>query len=91
MSDYDDDFDGDNFDYDDDFDGYDFELSEEDHKSPQEGETNFVCIDASSLVPEKLLKCGHNSESVFCFLVRYKGYDAELDTGFLLLSCRLIL
>lgn len=79
MSDYDDDFDGDNFDYDDDFDGYDSELSEEDHKSPQEGETNFVCIDASSLVPEKLLKCGHNSESVFCFLVRYKGYDAELD------------
>ena len=48
MSDYDDDFDGDNFDYDDDFDGYDSELSEEDHKFPQEGETNFVCIDASS-------------------------------------------
>ena len=31
---------------------------------PREVDTNFVCVDASSLVPEKLLKRGHNNEGV---------------------------
>ena len=38
-----------------------------------------MCVDASSLVPEKLLKRGHNNEGVVCFLVRYKGFDEDLD------------
>jgi hypothetical protein len=46
---------------------------------PRELDTNFVCVDASSLVPEKLLKCGHNDSGVLCFLVRWKGFDEELD------------
>ena len=46
---------------------------------PREVDTNFVCVDASSLVPEKLLKRGHNNEGVVCFLVRYKGFDEDLD------------
>ena len=46
---------------------------------PHEVETNFICVDASSLVPERLIKCGHNKNGVFCFLVRWKGYEEELD------------
>ena len=81
MSDFDDDFDYDgDFGYDDDFEG---ENSDDEYDPnrvyPTETDTNFICIDASSLVPEKLLKCGHNQESTLCFLVRWKGYDEELD------------
>ena len=72
QDDYDD---GDGFDDSDD-DGYVFDPNRE---YPREMDTNFVCVDASSLVPERLLKRGHNNKGVLCFLVRYQGFDEDLD------------
>ena len=72
QDDYDD---GDGFDDSDD-DGYVFDPNRE---YPREVDTNFVCVDASSLVPERLLKRGHDNKGVLCFLVRYQGFDEDLD------------
>ena len=73
------DCDGDGFDDSDD-DGYVFDPNRE---YPREVDTNFVCVDASSLVPERLLKRGHDNKGVLCFLVRYQGFDEDLMIGFL--------
>ena len=71
QDDYDD---GDGFDDSDD-DGYVFDPNRE---YPREVDTNFVCVDASSLVPERLLKRGHDNKGVLCFLVHYQGFDEDL-------------
>ena len=72
----------DDFDFDDDF-GDDSEDSDREYdpnrEYPRETDTNFICVSASSLIAEKLLKCGYNNKGVLCFLVRWKGFDEQLD------------
>ena len=55
---------------------------DEDRKGPQPGEI-FICVSESSLVPEKILRHGHDEDCVFSFLVRYAGFDHFYETGFL--------
>ena len=57
-----------------DYDPYDFQLEssdsvseDEDRKGPQPGE-NFICVSESSLVPEKILRHGHEKIVFFLFL-----------------------
>ena len=77
---------GDDDGYDDpDYDPYDFQLEssdsvseDEDRKGPQPGEI-FICVSESSLVPEKILRHGHDEDCVFSFLVRYVGFDHFYD------------
>ena len=40
----------------------------------REMDTNFGCVDANSLVPERLLK-----EDTTTRVVRYQGFDEDLD------------